>query len=50
MITTISSDGGIGIEDSIITVFILFSIGIFLYHRSHKEIIKRKKISYEFKK
>jgi uncharacterized protein len=36
--------GGIGIEDSIITVFILFSIGVFLYHRSNKEgkIIKRK--------
>ena len=36
--------GGIGIEDSIITVFILFSIGVFLYHRSTKEgkIIKRK--------
>lgn len=44
--------GGIGIEDSIITVFILFSIGVFLYHRSNKEgkIIKRKKLSYEFKK
>jgi len=25
--------GGIGIEDSIITVFTLFSIGVFLYHR-----------------
>ena len=38
--------GRIGIEDSIITVFILFSIGVFLYHRSSKEgkIIKRKKI------
>lgn len=37
--------GAIGIEDSIITVFILFSIGVFLYHRSNKEdkIIKRKK-------
>ncbi|NJM79263.1 MAG: CPBP family intramembrane metalloprotease [Flavobacterium sp.] len=37
--------GGIGIEDSIITVFILFSIGVFLYHRSSKEgkIIKRKR-------
>ena len=36
--------GGIGIEDSIITVLILFSIGVFLYHRSSKEgkIIKRK--------
>lgn len=37
--------GGVGIEDSIITVFILFSIGLFLYYRSHKEgkiIIKRK--------
>ena len=37
--------GGIGIEDSIITVFILFSIGLFLYYRSHKEgkiIIKKK--------
>lgn len=36
--------GGIGIEDSVITVFILFSIGVFLYHRSTKEgkIIKRK--------
>jgi membrane protease YdiL (CAAX protease family) len=38
--------GGVGIEDSIITVFILFSIGVFLYHRSLKEgkIIKRKKV------
>tara|TARA_R110002051_G_scaffold73135_6_gene132775 strand:- start:17756 stop:18616 length:861 start_codon:yes stop_codon:yes gene_type:complete len=37
--------GGIGIEDSIITVFILFSIGVFLYYRSYNEgkIIKRKK-------
>jgi uncharacterized protein len=37
--------GGVGIEDSIITVFILFSIGLFLYYRSHKEgkiIIKKK--------
>jgi uncharacterized protein len=35
--------GGIGIEDSIITVFILFLIGVFLYYRSAKEgkIIKR---------
>lgn len=29
--------GGIGIEDSIITVFILFLIGMFLFHRSKKE-------------
>jgi membrane protease YdiL (CAAX protease family) len=38
--------GGVGIEDSIITVFILFSIGVFLYGRSLKEgkIIKRKKV------
>ncbi|MVO09395.1 CPBP family intramembrane metalloprotease [Flavobacterium sp. TP390] len=38
--------GGIGIEDSIITVSILLSIGVFLYHRSSKEgkIIKRKTI------
>lgn len=38
--------GGIGIEDSIITVLILFSIGVFLYYRSDKEgkIIKRKKV------
>lgn len=38
--------GGIGIEDSIITVSILFSIGVFLYYRSHKEgkIIKIKKV------
>jgi membrane protease YdiL (CAAX protease family) len=37
--------GGIGIEDSIITVFILFSIGVFLYYRSYNEgkIIKREK-------
>jgi hypothetical protein len=45
--------GGVGIEDSIITVCILFSIGVFLYHRSYIEgkIIKRKKkLSYEFKK
>lgn len=37
--------GGVGIEDSIITVFILFAIGVFLYDRSLKEgkIIKRKK-------
>ncbi len=36
--------GGIGIEDSILTVFILFSIGVFLYYRSNKEgkIIKIK--------
>lgn len=38
--------GGIGIEDSIITVFILFSIGVFLYYRAHIEgkIIKKKKV------
>ncbi|MEZ4984921.1 MAG: CPBP family intramembrane glutamic endopeptidase [Saprospiraceae bacterium] len=38
--------GGIGIEGSIFTVFILFSIGVFLYHRSNEEgkIIKIKKI------
>ncbi|MBL7885361.1 MAG: CPBP family intramembrane metalloprotease [Flavobacterium sp.] len=35
--------GGIGIEDSVITVFILFSIGVFLYYLSAKEgkILKR---------
>ena len=40
------TDGRIEIEVSIITVFILFSIGVFSYHRSNKEgkIIKRKKI------
>jgi membrane protease YdiL (CAAX protease family) len=37
--------GGLGIEDSIITVSILLSIGVFLYYRSNKEgkIIKTKK-------
>ena len=42
----IFTGGGIGIEDSIITVFILFSIGVFLYYCSNKEgkIIKRKKV------
>jgi uncharacterized protein len=37
--------GGVGIEDSILTVLILFSIGVFLYRRSIKEgkIIKSKK-------
>lgn len=41
--------GGIGIEDSIITVSILLSIGVFLYYRSSKEgkIIKRKTIKLE---
>lgn len=44
--------GALGIEDSIITVSILLSIGVFLYHRSNKEgkIIKRKNISHEFRK
>ena len=38
--------GGVGIEDSIITVLILFAIGVFLYYRSIKEgkIIKKKKL------
>jgi membrane protease YdiL (CAAX protease family) len=38
--------GGVGIEDSIITVLILFAIGVFLYYRSFKEgkIIKKKKL------
>jgi membrane protease YdiL (CAAX protease family) len=38
--------GGIGIEDSIITVFFLLSIGVFLYYLANKEgkIIKRKKV------
>ena len=38
--------GAVGIEDSIITVFLLLSIGIFLYYLANKEgkIIKRKTI------
>jgi len=38
--------GGIGIEDSIITVTFLFSIGVFLYYRAKKEgkIITRKSL------
>ena len=41
----IFTGGAVGIEDSIITVLILFLIGVFLYYRSYKEgkIIKRKK-------
>lgn len=44
--------GRLGIEDSIITVSILLSIGVFLYHRSSKEgkIIKRKMVGHEFEK
>jgi uncharacterized protein len=40
----IFTGGGVGIEDSLITVLILFSIGVFLYYRSHKEgkIIRKK--------
>ena len=36
--------GGIGIEDSVVTVFILLAMGVFLYYRSYKEgkIVKRK--------
>jgi len=38
--------GAVGIEDSIITVFFLLSIGVFLYYLANKEgkIIKRKKV------
>ena len=43
--------GAVGIEDSIITVSLLLSIGIFLYYRAKKEgkIIKRKRLNYESK-
>ena len=38
--------GAVGIENSVITIFILISIGIYLYYRANKEgkIIKRKTI------
>lgn len=44
--------GAVGIEDSIITVFFLLFIGVFLYYLAKKEgkIIKRKQLKYEFKK
>lgn len=42
--------GAVGIEDSIITVFFLLSIGVFLYYLADKEgkIIKRKQLKSEF--
>ncbi|VXB05278.1 CAAX protease self-immunity [Flavobacterium sp. 9AF] len=43
---TLFTGGAIGIEGSIITVFLLLSIGIFLYYKAHKEgkIMKRKNL------